>query len=850
MVFSDPPIVEKINEINAFISHSTLQEIQGAFVTIIDVIFGLSENRDGWDLFRLMDTTDSYLFEYVRKFLSPVGHLLDTITNRLSTEVGTCKYEFPISLLSTYNALILPNPNVSLVSTVSLNAFEYYIFAFLSYPLHPKRAKRLILSEFEHSVYTAVFTDYLAFYFYIDSTSLNLLDSRLQLIKAVPQTAVFQRNYFIEHSNAHNIPDFVDLQHHLPDQNFLWQTESFLQAIFEFLLSWRSSDLCSKPSNNAGGVTELPFSQGIPILPQSHAELSFKPTSCHLYLVRCFLKYFYYTAFHHTPSISFQTPYKQLLYSRVTSYHRFLCSALCLPPSNPSGLATHHNLMSQLKQLLIFCFRHWSLDLSFEVVLETWLTSIQPWRYAQTPQPYGSCSPPLFRPTESATNTVQPIPNDTCPYSWVSFATQQYSLYVVPLLLFLQRAIRMDLRVYRNAHMLYRVAKVFSQPGLKIMLHNAEAAVLQQAIGTTQSPLGDQTDVSSDLEQTGIWGAEFADALNQLLTVISGTLSEVHAKISKAVDTNTDRGMWNRFTDFLTELFLEDENAERVNLRKCEQYLNDTVSLLQNFFAIDQQSSNDPIPKSPVVGRLQWDDTAESPLLPVPKARVDSEVQTPQRRVQFALASPTMHLENTFDSHFREHSSEERAVTRPVSRNRPDTMVTEYGQQMLTPLGRFQILMGQRRPDVKYSGDREFLPAYTYEIPALVELFRSLSAFINVQMRSRFISWCSSPTLSGWIARHLLLPAGSRESTSPMGHGRFGSGNPVQLDEPRISLRWLASYAVLGRIAVLYLLAFVICGIRSPLVFSVYLLLTYATFLFLRLAYLFVRERVQLRKHI
>lgn len=42
--------------------------------------------------------------------------------------------------------------------------------------------------------------------------------------------------------------------------------------------------------------------------------------------------------------------------------------------------------MNRFSRFIVYCFQHWPFDLSFEVVLETWLSSIQPWRYSGFPQ--------------------------------------------------------------------------------------------------------------------------------------------------------------------------------------------------------------------------------------------------------------------------------------------------------------------------------------------------------------------------------------------------------------------------------------------------------------------------------
>lgn len=62
--------------------------------------------------------------------------------------------------------------------------------------------------------------------------------------------------------------------------------------------------------------------------------------------------------------------------------------------------------MVQVKELILYCFQHWPLDLNFEIVVETWLTAIQPWRYTESPQPRGSASPTALSPSAAISTDV------------------------------------------------------------------------------------------------------------------------------------------------------------------------------------------------------------------------------------------------------------------------------------------------------------------------------------------------------------------------------------------------------------------------------------------------------------
>ncbi|CAL8086292.1 unnamed protein product [Calicophoron daubneyi] len=764
---------------------------------------------------------------------------MDCVSTRLAAECSTCKYEFPARMLSPQTQ---PEQYVGISdqkTAVLLNSFEYFMFAFISYPLNNKWKKTLILSEFEESVYIALFNDYMAFYLYTDTTAMNILISHVQPNKVNPQMSINQRSYFNESSPY--VIDNPDFYHYCMDHGIFWQTETVFQAVLEFLLSWRS-DFQSQPSNNAGGVSSL---MEVPSAPQSYLEMSFRPSSCHMYLIRTFLKYFYHIAFNHTIPTSVQGPYQQMLWMKVLSYRKYLCNSICLPPNESTNI--HSSLMMHLKQLIVFCFQHWPLDLSFEIVVETWLTSMQPWRYSETPQPQGSsvsisptASPKLGLPHMDADSPdVQP---------WIAFAIQQYSLYVVPLLLFLQRAVRMDLLVNRNAYMVYRVAKVFSQSNLKSVLMSAEDALSHQTgAGQTRMSYLNLTESTPPVEQTGLWSPTFLDVVNNLLEVLSSTRLQLCVKARRSVNPENE-GIWRRSVNYLTELLFEDTANEIAAAKKCDRNLRDAALMFRTFFNLPEDTApwTQPCPSACLsTGRLELDDTAESPLVALGRGRDRTNTQTPPRRVQFALDTPSTFgtISNSNYSASGSLLHGESPAHLPRRNEDSSSHVTERKRQ-ITPLERFQILMGERRPDIRLKRNPDHLPACTYEIPALVDLSRYVSGLINTKMRTKFLHWCADPGVCGWIARHCLLTSGSSKDDyfSP---DNSHSLNALKDSDPKISLRWLASYALLFRLGILYALAFLLLGVRSPLLFVFFVLLLFFFHQLIKLCFIFVRDTVR-----
>ncbi|OCT98272.1 hypothetical protein XELAEV_180105021mg, partial [Xenopus laevis] len=111
---------------------------------------------------------------------------------------------------------------------------------------------------------------------------------------------------------------------------------------------------------------------------------------------------------------------------------------------------------------------HYSLEMYQKMqspnakVLEMWLSYVQPWRYV------------LERSSPVSGETH----NRNVPEKWSTFVQENLLFYTKLFLRFLSRALRTDLVNPKNALMVFRAAKVFSQQNLPKMIQNGEQLFL------------------------------------------------------------------------------------------------------------------------------------------------------------------------------------------------------------------------------------------------------------------------------------------------------------------------------------------------------------------------------------
>ncbi|KAJ7372163.1 sphingomyelin phosphodiesterase 4, neutral membrane (neutral sphingomyelinase-3) [Desmophyllum pertusum] len=127
----------------------------------------------------------------------------------------------------------------------------------------------------------------------------------------------------------------------------------------------------------------------------------------------------------------------------------------------------------------------------------------------------------------------------------------------------------------------------------------------------------------------------------------------------------------------------------------------------------------------------------------------------------------------------------------------PDHVETDGGL-VLTPLGRYQMMNGLRKFDVKYSGDPELQPICSYENPALVRLFYKLSTHLNKKFGKSLENMYTKSRLFRRVACLMSPALKSASSSTP---SRQPSTSPAHspLDQLhlQISLRFFASYRTL-----------------------------------------------------
>lgn len=141
-------------------------------------------------------------------------------------------------------------------------------------------------------------------------------------------------------------------------------------------------------------------------------------------------------------------------------------------------------LQKRLYNFIKVAFNRWPLDYTFRQPLEAWLSYIQPWRYVKiSTNEYNSDMEDLDGNSRSNTLIDVPSVDD----HWKNFISDNILYYTVLFSLLIDRLLNLDLSSSRNALMLFRVIKVYSQPGFLVLLKEAEDGVMRNNMDHTHN---------------------------------------------------------------------------------------------------------------------------------------------------------------------------------------------------------------------------------------------------------------------------------------------------------------------------------------------------------------------------
>ena len=231
----------------------------------------------------------------------------------------------------------------------------------------------------------------------------------------------------------------------------------------------------------------------------------------------------------------------------------------------------HAELKDNLKQTLFrdffgklsfffeYLFDHWPLDASFRLVLETWLSYIQPWRYRDPAAGQDDRSGGEFQPGK-----------------WDQFIQDHIEYYNRLLAKIVMRFFRLDLSSNKNAFMLFRLTKVLNQDGLMANLRNVFALEYSGSkLSGSRVMTPKHGDRSSNNKSFGssheaaetfgnIFDEEFKNALNSLVVkVVEAKLSVQMQKNSLIAAESDKRGSGSVLTSIIQFLFSNGPQTNR-----------------------------------------------------------------------------------------------------------------------------------------------------------------------------------------------------------------------------------------------------------------------------------------------
>ncbi|XP_057348364.1 sphingomyelin phosphodiesterase 4 isoform X2 [Manis pentadactyla] len=771
------PFAQQCQDLVKVIEDFPAKELHAIFPWLVESIFGsLDGVLVGWNLRCLQGRMSPVEYSIAVEFLDPGGPMMKLV---YKLQAEDYKFDFPVSSLpgpvkASIQECVLPDsplyhnkvqfpPAGGLGLNLALNPFEYYMFFFALSLIIQKPLPGALHVRTSDCAYFILVDRYLSWFLPTEGSVLPPLASS----PGVPSPSPAPRTPAMPFA-SYGLPHTSLLKRHVshqtsvnadPASHEIWRSETLLQVFVEMWLHHYSLEMYQKMQSPHAKLEVLHYRLSVssalhspaqPSLQALHAyQEAFTPTEEHVLVVRLLLKHLH--AFSNSLKPEQVSP----------SAHSHAAS----PLEEFKRAAVPRFVQQKLYLFLQHCFGHWPLDASFRAVLEMWLSYLQPWRYAPEKQAQSSdCQ------ARCASER------------WAPFVQENLLMYTKLFVGFLSRALRTDLVSPKNALMVFRVAKVFAQPNLAEMIQKGEHLFLEPELviphrqhrllaaptltGSFLSPWPPAvTDASlkvkshayslegQDCKYTPMFGPEVRTLVLRLAQLITQAKQTAKSISDQCGESSAGRPFlsWLGFHSTDTNSSYPGNDLDDMgqdSVRKTDEYLEKALEYLCRVFRL-------------------------------------SEAQL----AQLTLASGTA----------RDESGKKLL---------PDCTVGEDGL-ILTPLGRYQIINGLRRFDIKYQGDSELQPVRSYENASLVRVLFRLSSAINRRFAGQMADLCSRADFLGSFCRYHLMDPGlaDRHLLSPVGRGRAASC----AQGPRLSLRFLGSYRMLLSLLLAFFVASLFC---------------------------------------
>ncbi|XP_032686801.1 sphingomyelin phosphodiesterase 4 isoform X2 [Odontomachus brunneus] len=718
--YLNAPLVERCRDLAVLIDESSTTELQLVFPLLIDSLFGITDNI-GWGLRNVTLQKNSQEYEALCNFLGPQGPMFSLCYKLLPD--CYLKYNFPVSYLPSKIRSLLEEAVISpfyldkikddqgtrVPSVLSMNPFEYYIFHFayhLTNPWLQLQQRENVWVNWE-TVYVQLAHCYL--YHFLPRDNSAVLPVIGPYVKKTPPRKLTQSPEYkrlqtprllrtsILSPGSMSPGSGVSQQQCLPQ---VWRSETVVQVFLDFWLEYTEDEQLTPTLTTAFLAS----------IPRRHSVHSGE----HIRLVRAFIK----------------------------TLHEFTNSAT----GDKSAMDELKRIILPSVQGKIYTFLrkaiyHWPLDSSFRLILEAWLSFVQPWRYVP-----GITYTKEGKAEEEERGKIHDIDR------WIAFVANNLLAYTAIFQQLLPRFMRTDLVAPKNALMLFRVTKVFSQPHLAKMISEVESCM--DDVGLSRGRLSTNQWTSIVRQQvmelegpTYQYVPMFSSAITSQIVWFLSTIKQAHLTATSLVEALENRRKGRRFLLSLWEFFY------------CDDYSSDDIGI----------EERRRVPVLLANAQQQLIDIFQIKLEDIPQVAIvaDQEYHDSILSTSFCHQSQT---ESSLDS------------------SRPGVFVPlQEGRQTC----RY----------IEYMGDPELQPIRTYECGFLVRNFYKLCCFINFKYRHEIITLYNRQSFFGTICRQLITPPTTVVKLPKRTPNGFTSGCEERLP-PRLSLRSLANYTFLTSVSI------------------------------------------------